>query len=184
MSPRCRTHWVLQKDRQIMWICPKILTLSYDSRLKKVQVKTILVIHVMGVWEIPSDLLCKLHLRRRTLFRRWTSRRKLRRSRPELMWPNTTETMRSQQKPTVTSLSKLIKFDQRFLLLLWPRFQTASNALKCQRSETQLESENSQSLKILKHPGHLEADTLLSSLEWMVWIWYESLIHLIVHRSA
>ena len=155
MSPRCKRHWVLQKDRQVMWICPKIHTLSIFVLWltpEKSAGEDILAVHVMGVWEIPSDLLCKLHLRRRTLFRRWTSRRKLRRLRPELMWPNTTETMRSQQKPTVTSWSKLIKVDQRFLLLLWPRFQTASNALKCQRSETHLESENSQSLKILKHP--------------------------------
>ena len=136
----------------------------------------------MGFWVIPSDL-CKpqtchgppawncwinSHLRRRTLFRLWTSRRKLRRLRPELMWPNTTETIRSQQKPTVTSWSKLIKnsfccWDPGFRLqaMLWN-----AKCLKLSWNPKIL------SLKILKHPGHFEAVWVAVN---EVWIWFESL---------
>ena len=115
------------------------------------------------------------HLRRRTLFRLWTSRRKLRRLRPELMW-HTTETIRSQQKPTVTSWSKLIKssfccWDPGFRLqaMLW----------------------NAKCLKLSWNPKILRVsrfssiqDTSRQKRYWVavneVWIWFESLCPLIV----
>lgn len=171
----------------VLWVTPK-----KKHRWRYFMAWQSNAIHVMGFWVIPSDL-CKhadmswitwLKLLDQLASQETYIVSTLNVSKEVakvVAWVDVTH-HRNHEKPTETNSHKLIKVDQKFLLLLGPRFQTASNALKCQMSETQLESENSQSLKILKHPGHFEAETLLSSREWalnMVWITV-SLIPLIV----